>query len=249
MTLLSAIVLFAAGLAAGVINSIAGGGTFLTFPALMLTGLDARAANITSTIALFPMQIGTGYAGRTMAGDAPQISFKALLVTSLMGGIVGAILLVLTPSGFFAHLAPWLMMFATVVFAYGSFLKKPGDLSHAHRLSRNGAIFCQFWISVYGGYFGGGIGFLMLAALTLAGMAIRKAGATKNILAAAMNAASVLIFVFSHDVGWAQVGIAGAASFLGGMAGVRMLHHVNERLLRLIVVLIGLALTAAMFIY
>jgi uncharacterized membrane protein YfcA len=249
MNLLSLLILFAASFGAGIVNTIAGGGSFLTFSALVFSGLDPRAANITSTIALFPMQIGTGYAGRANAGGTETLSFRAFLLISLLGGVVGAFLLLLTPSAVFAHLVPWLILFATAIFAYGSFFKKPGDLAAGYHLGRICSVLTQFCISIYGGYFGGGIGFLMLAALTLAGMTIRKAGATKNILAAFMNAAAVFIFLFSHDIGWQQVGITAVASMLGGFVGVKVLHQVNERILRIIVIVIGLALTVAMFAY
>ena len=242
------VVLAMAFVAAGVLNALAGGGSFLTFPALLLTGLDARAANITSTLALFPMQVSTGFAGRGMAGDAPNLSFREMFIVSLFGGSVGAILLLLTPSNVFARMVPWLILFATLLFAYGSFWRRPVAADAAHRIDRRASLLMQAGISIYGGYFGGGIGFLMLAALTLAGMAIRKAGATKNILAAAMNAAAVLVFVFSNAIGWWQAAVGAAASMAGGALGVRLLHRVNERALRLAVVVIGLALTVAMFI-
>ena len=252
MSTLSILVLLAASFAAGIMNALAGGGSFLTFPSLLLSGLNPLAANITSTIALFPMQVSSGYAGRSLAGDAPQLSFKALFGLSLAGGIVGAFLLVETPPSFFERLVPWLILFATAVFAYGSFVKKPSDLAgESPVIGTRGAVICQLLISVYGGYFGGGIGFLMLAALTLAGMDIRKAGATKNILAAVMNAAAVVVFIalFFHKIGWAQVGISAFGAILGGMIGVRCLHRVNERILRIAVVCIGCALTIAMFVY
>jgi uncharacterized membrane protein YfcA len=250
MSALAIIVLFAANFAAGIMNTIAGGGSFLTFPSLLFSGLDPRAANITSTLALFPMQVSSGYAGRQMAGGTQQLSFKVLIVISLIGGIIGALLLLITPPAFFAKLVPWLIMLATAIFAYGSFVKKPGDLAAEYKhMGKTGSMVAQFGISIYGGYFGGGIGFLMLAALTLAGMHIRKAGATKNILAAVMNASAVFIFLFSHDIGWLQVGIGAAASILGGLLGVRMLRVVNERILRITVVVIGSALTLFMFMY
>ena len=242
-------ILFAASFAAGIQNTVAGGGSFLTFPVLLLTGLDPRAANITSTIALFPMQVSTGYAGRKMAADTPHLSFKALFIISLLGGILGAGLLLLTPPAFFAHLVPWLILFATSLFAYGSFVKKPGTAETGHSLGRNGMILCQFLISIYGGYFGGGIGFLMLAALTLAGVAVRQAGASKNILAAAINAAAVAVFLFSHEIGWIQVAVSATGALLGGWVGVRILHRINERILRIAIVVIGLILSVAMFIY
>ncbi|MDD3287856.1 MAG: sulfite exporter TauE/SafE family protein [Alphaproteobacteria bacterium] len=249
MIIVSFLIFFAAAFAAGIINALAGGGSFLTFPALLLTGLDARAANITSTIALFPMQLSTGYAGRKMAGDSPSLSLKELCGISLIGGVIGASLLLLTTPAFFAKLVPWLILFATVVFAYGSFRKKPDEIHSHYHLGRAGSILSQFLISIYGGYFGGGIGFLMLAALTLGGMAIRKAGATKNILAGIMNASAVIIFLFSKDIAWAQAGVGIVGSVLGGFVGVRLLHKVNERLLRTAIVVLGLALTVAMFTF
>src|SRR5579862_7911402 len=171
------LVLFLAALWAGVQNALAGGGSFVTLPALMFTGMDARAANITSTIALFPAQIATALTGRTLVTGAAGLSFRALVTISLLGGAIGAVLLLVTPSSIFAHLVPWLVLFATAVFAWGSFGPKRENAGH---LPRPATIAAQFGISVYGGYFGGGIGFLMLAALTAAGLAMRKAGPTKN---------------------------------------------------------------------
>jgi uncharacterized membrane protein YfcA len=230
-------------------NTLAGGGSFLTFPALLYSGLDPRAANITSTAMLFPMQVGTGYAGRAHAGGMAQLSFRALMGLSFAGGVLGAGLLLLTPPTFFARLVPWLILFATLLFAYGSFIRKPPAADHAPTMGRASAALCQFFIGIYGGYFGGGIGFLMLASLTLAGMPIRKAGATKNILAAIMNAAAVLLFAFSHSIGWLQAATGAVASLGGGLLAVRFLTRVNERMLRICVVVLGSALTLAMFYY
>src|SRR3954463_15261465 len=109
-------ILFLAALWAGVQNALAGGGSFITLPALILAGMDARAANITSTVALFPGQVATGLAGRKLATGAERLSFKALLLISLAGGVVGALLLLATPPSFFAHLVPWLVLFATALF-------------------------------------------------------------------------------------------------------------------------------------
>lgn len=243
MTLL---VLFLAALWAGCQNALAGGGSFVTLPALMLTGMDARAANITSTIALFPAQIATALTGRSLVTGAAGLSFRALVMISLAGGAIGAVLLLVTPSSFFAHLVPWLVLFATLVFAWGSFAPKRDSRAH---LSRLGAAGAQFAISIYGGYFGGGIGFLMLAALTAAGLGMRNAGATKNALAGVMNASAVLIFVFSPQVHWLQAGIASAGAIAGGILGGLLLHRLNERLLRVAIVLIGIALSIGLFIH
>ena len=239
-------ILFIASIWAGVQNAIAGGGSFITLPALMLTGMDARAANITSTIALFPAQLVTGATGRAHVSGAGGLSFKALVIISLIGGALGAVLLLVTPSSFFAALVPWLVLFATAIFAWGSF--RPKKEGASGRLGRTGAGVAQFLISIYGGYFGGGIGFLMLAALSAAGLAIRAAGATKNMLAGAMNFSALLIFLFSPQVHWLPAAIACAGSVGGGYAGGMMVNKVNEKSLRLLVVLIGIALTVGLFL-
>src|SRR5581483_9094644 len=116
MFLLLALVAFIAG----VQNALAGGGSFLTFPALLVSGLDPRAANITSTIALFPGQVATGLAGRRDVTGLPSLSLRALFLISLIGGAVGAYLLLATPESVFSALVPWLVLFATAVFAWGS---------------------------------------------------------------------------------------------------------------------------------
>lgn len=238
--------LFFAALWAGAQNALAGGGSFITLPALMLTGMDARAANITSTIALFPGQVSTGLTGRKLVVGAEDLSFRALFIISLAGGAVGALLLLATPPTFFAKLVPWLVLFATGVFAWGSFGPRR---SVGPTLGRFGAGTAQFLISIYGGYFGGGIGFLMLAALTMAGLAVRNAGASKNMLAAAMNASAVAIFLFSPEVRWLQALVAALGSIIGGVAGGYMLHRISERWLRIVVILIGVALTIGLFLH
>jgi uncharacterized membrane protein YfcA len=238
------LVLFLASLWAGIQNALAGGGSFITLPSLMLTGMDARAANITSTVALFPAQIATGWTGRKNVQGAAGLPFRVLVIISLVGGALGAVLLLVTPPSFFAHLVPWLVLFATTVFAWGSFGPKRQGPPRLNRLSAAGA---QFGIAIYGGYFGGGIGFLMLAALTAAGVMLRTAGATKNVLAAVMNASAVLIFVFSPEVRWIAAGVSSAGAIIGGIAGGLMLQKVNEKVLRFVVVLIGIALTIGLF--
>src|SRR5690348_15144265 len=226
--MLPLIILFFASLWAGAQNALAGGGSFITLPSLMFTGMDARAANITSTVALFPGQIATGWTGRTLVTGAAGLAFWILVAISLAGGAIGAMLLLITPPSFFAHLVPWLVLFATGIFAWGSFGPKRADKPPP--LNRWSAAGAQFLISIYGGYFGGGIGFLMLAALTAAGLLIRNANATKNVLAGVMNASAVAIFVFSPQVHWLQAGIACIGAVIGGFIGGHMVTRVNQKL-------------------
>jgi len=240
------VILFLVAVWAGVQNALAGGGTFLTLPALMFTGMNALAANITSTVALFPGQITSSWGGRSHVAGTGGLSFRALVMISFLGGILGAVLLLVTPSDIFKALVPWLVLFATSVFAYGSFVPRKADRPPV--LGKLGAGLAQFCISVYGGYFGGGIGFLMLAALTAAGLAIRSANATKNVLAGVMNASAVAIFVFSPQVHWPQAAIACVGAAIGGVIGGHMVSRVNQKVLRVSAVLIGIALTIGLFI-
>ncbi|HEX4181031.1 MAG TPA: sulfite exporter TauE/SafE family protein [Caulobacteraceae bacterium] len=240
------IILFLAAFWAGAQNALAGGGSFVTLPALIFSGLDARAANITSTIALFPGQTTTGLVGRKLVSGAGRLSFRALVIISLAGGAIGAVLLLATPAAFFAKLLPWLVLFATSVFAWGSFFRRPSE-NQAH-LNPAAAAAIQFCIAIYGGYFGGGIGFLMLAALTIAGLGVRAAGATKNMLASVMNASAVLIFVFTPGLDWSRIGVVAVGAIVGGVAGGWLLRRVDEKLLRGFVVIIGVALTIGLFV-
>jgi len=239
-------ILFVVAIWAGIQNALAGGGSFVLLPTLMLTGLDARAANIASTLALFPGQVTTGLVGRNNVSGLGGLSFKWLMIISVVGGAIGAALLLLTPSSFFAHLVPWLVLFATALFAYGSFFQKPKEDGGA-RVGPKGAAAMQFAIAIYGGYFGGGIGFLMLAALTAAGLAVRTAGATKNVLASVMNAAAVAIFIFTPGIPWLRVAMICVGAILGGYAGAHALKRVDEKLIRGFVVLLGICLTVALF--
>lgn len=237
---------FLAGVWAGLQNALAGGGSFVTLPALMLTGMSPLAANITSTVALFPGQVTSGWAGRRLVSGVAGLPFMALFGVSVVGGALGAMLLLNTPSSVFSALVPWLVLFATAVFAWGSFFRRQGEAGH--HVGPRGAVLLQFLIAIYGGYFGGGIGILMLAALTLAGMATRNAGATKNVLAAVMNASAVALFATSPEVHWLQALVLGGGAIAGGLLGAWALHRVNEKALRLAVVGIGLALTVGLFL-
>lgn len=242
--MLPLLILFAAAILAGAMNALAGGGSFVTLAALLLAGLDARAANITSTVALFPGQVSSGLAGRRLVTGVPDLRFRALAMISLAGGVIGAVLLLATPVSLFARLVPWLVLFATAVFAWGSF-RPPAE---GGRLGREIAGGLQFLIAIYGGYFGGGIGFLMLAALTAAGLPLRNAGATKNALAGMMNASAVLIFLFSPSVAWFQAAIVCVGAIIGGLLGTWALRRANERLLRAGVVIVGVLLTIGLFV-
>jgi hypothetical protein len=235
-----------AGFYAGAQNTLAGGGSFITFPALLLAGLNPLAANITSTIALFPNQITSSLAGRHLAGDVCELSLSKLFLTSVAGGMAGALLLLVTPVSIFAHLLPWLVLFATLIFSWGSFRKKPLHAASAIPIPFLLAI--QFLIGVYGGYFGGGIGFLMLAMLIVAGQQIRTATASKNILAMAMNASAVSFFIFSSQVDWIAVLALATGGIGGAFLGNWLLPRIPEKILRGFIVLVGFTLVVWLFL-
>ena len=245
MTLTLAL-LFAASVWAGAQNSLAGGGSFITFPALLLAGMNPLVANVTSTVALFPSQALAGWTTRGMAAGAGSVGLRTLVLISLVGGAFGAALLLVTPAPYFARMVPYLTLFATGLFAWGSFGRKPG--AEAPRMSPRTMLAIQAAIAVYGGYFGGGIGFMMLAALTMAGVAVRAASASKNILAGAMNAAAVAVFAFSPSVRWGPAAVVCAGSMLGGYGGAWLLSRVPEKLLRAGIVAVGLLLTVGLFL-
>jgi uncharacterized membrane protein YfcA len=244
-SMLSLTGIFLAGLYAGTQNVLAGGGSFITFPSLLLAGLNPLSANITSTIALFPSQIVSAFHGKNLTGDVHTVRLRTLFQWSVIGGILGGILLLNTPISIFSKLVPWLVLFATVVFTWGAFRKKKPE-GHSH-LSPRGICLTQLLIGIYGGYFGGGIGILMLAALTMAGQSVRMATATKNWLAMSMNAAAVGIFLFSSHIDWLAASSLGLGGIGGGFLGGWLLHRLPEKFLRGFVILIGYLLTGWLF--
>jgi len=243
--------LFWGGLGAGAQNALAGGGSFVTLPALMLAGLDPKLANITSTMALFPGQITTGIAGRKLVSGAERLSFRALALISLVGGVAGAALLIVTPVRVFGAMVPWLVLAATGIFAWSTLGRKrggkKGDAPPEPPPAWVSAVI-QSVIAVYSGFFGGGAGIITLAALTLARMPIRNAGGTKNVLVSLSNLAAALVFALSGTVAWSFALVLGSGSVLGGYLGARLLTVLPEKVLRVGVILIGLGLTAGLFL-
>ena len=246
MTLPMLLLLLAAGLWAGAQNALAGGGSFITLPALIAAGLDPKLANITSTVALFPGQITTGFAGRSLVTGAERLSFRSLAVIAFAGGIGGAFLLIATPSKVFAAMVPWLVLAATVLFAWSSFGPKPKAASAPPPAWVT--VLTQSIIGLYGGFFGGGAGIMTLASLTLARLPVRNAGGTKNVLVAISNLAAAVVFAASGAVAWTAALVLGLGAMAGGWLGARALKVLPERVLKIGVVAIGLALTVGLFL-
>ena len=233
-----------AGFGAGFINALAGGGSFLTFPSLLAAGLPAIDANATSTVALFPAQVATTYAYRSTLReslDDPRINGKILAIISLVGGLAGALLLLATPESIFARSVPFLLGGATLVFAFGMVM--PKDAAKP-LLGPIGILIAQALVSIYGGYFGGGIGILMLAALTLYGLHdIVLMNSLKMLLAALMNATATAAFVLSGRIHWLEAVILSAGSIAGGFAGAHAGSRIPPLYVRLFVIVIGVVLS------
>jgi uncharacterized membrane protein YfcA len=238
-----------ASFTAGFINVLAGGGSFLTLPAFIAAGVPPIAANASSTVALFPGQIATGISSREGIAAAAQdhrINVPALAVISLAGGLLGGLLLLVTPASLFSRIIPWLILFATLVFAGGNVARAD---SARFRLNRTGVLIAQGFVSIYGGYFGGGIGILMLAALTLYGLRdIWLMNSLKILLAVLMNAAAVVTFIVAGLVRWDLAIVAAIAAIIGGYAGVHASRRLPQRIVKGFVIVIGLVLTVYFFV-
>ena len=237
------LILIAAAFIGGALNSLAGGGTLVTFPALLFAGLNPIDANASSVVALFPGTFAGAWAYRRSILAVAEFSLAGFLALSLVGGLVGALLLLFTPVSIFAGLVPWLILFATLVFAAGNFA--PLKMMERIRLGRRGALAALFVIAIYGGYFGGGIGFLMLAAFTLFGMRdINAMNGLKMALVGLMTVAAIVAFIAADVVRWPQTLPMLASSVVGSYAAAHWAQRLDQRLVKAVVIVLGTGLTA-----
>jgi uncharacterized membrane protein YfcA len=241
------VLLFATAFLAGILNAVAGGGTFLTFPALVFTGVPPIIANASSTVAVFPGSFASAWAYRRDFVPFERVGLWPMLAVSLMGGIAGALLLLWTPARTFDRLIPWLLLGATLLFGFGRQLTPL--LQRLVTIGPAGLLAIQLAIAVYGGYFGGAIGILMLALYGLFGLDdLNAMNASKTLFAGTMNAAAVVCFIIAGKVWWPQTLIMLVAAILGGYAGARIARRIDPVWLRLGVTAIGLTMSAAFFL-
>ena len=238
------VVAFAAAFAAGAINSVAGGGTLVTYPSLVWLGMPENVANATSTAALWPGSLGSVWGYRRELRGADSRLF-ALVVPSVIGGIAGAVLLELTPNDTFKHLVPFLILFATVLFMAQDPLQRRFNLAEAHGARSHWlswTMVFQLGVAVYGGYFGAGIGILMLAALSLMGHTdIHRMNAVKNLLAVCINSLAGLYLLFFSDLVVPRDALVMAVGAIaGGIAGAGAARRLGRPAVRRIVITIGL---------
>jgi uncharacterized membrane protein YfcA len=249
-----AILLFFAGAIAGTLNAVAGGGTFVSFPALLFSRVPAVPANATNTVALWP-----GLAASSVAYlkhlSAPTRLMVPLLLTSVVGGWAGALLLLRTPQHTFLNLVPWLLLGGTLLFAFGNRIRvmagRAAIVDDLRQLSWQAIAFTsilEFLLAVYGGYFGAGIGFATLGMLAALGMRdILAMGAIRTLLAAAINAAAVVTFIWAGAVLWPQFVVMVTGALTGGWFGARYAQKADPQKMRYFVIGVGLAMSAYFF--
>ncbi len=247
-----AAVAFGSAFLAGAINSVAGGGTLVSFPTLIWLGLNSVAANATSTVAIWPGTVGSAWGYRRELGQA-EPRFLALIVPSVVGGLAGALLLRLTPPAIFDRLVPFLILFATILLMAQDpvqrRLKTGGAGARVTARWLIGGMLFQLGVGVYGGYFGAGIGILMLAALSILGLKdIHEMNSLKVVFGGSVNGIAALYFVWARMVYWPYVLLMAVGAIAGGYGGAGVARRLGGKTVRRIVIAIGFGMALSLFI-
>ena len=250
LTFQTILFLFVAGALGGALNSVAGGGSFIAFPALLFTGVPPIPANATNTIALWTAAAASGGAYRKRLNIARRLMIP-LFTASLIGGVIGAFLLLKTPAHTFMRVLPWLTLGATLLFAFGRKIagSRKSIIDHeATSAALIGATLFQFAVAIYGGYFGGGMGIVMLAMLAALGMTdIHSMNALKSVMGFVINGVAVVTFVIARAVYWKHGLIMIAGGLLGGYLGAHYAQKLPQVWIRWFVVLVGAGMTVYFF--
>jgi uncharacterized protein len=238
--------IFLAGLLAGAMNSAAGGGSFVTLPVLTLVGVPPLIANTTSTVALFPGSFASAWAYRKDFKPFDGVSFKALFLASITGGLVGALLLLFTPGKAFDAIFPWLLLVGMLAFSFGR--QAGAALRRVVNIGTPTLLVTQFLLAIYGGYFGGAVGIMTLAVWSLFFISdLTSLNAAKTLLVGCMNATAVVCFVIAGKIWWHEGLIMLAAAVVGGYIGARVARKVNPARLRLGITALTFLMTALVF--
>jgi uncharacterized membrane protein YfcA len=245
------VILFAAGILGGALNSVAGGGSFVLFPALLFTGVPPVPANATNTVALWVGTTASGGAYRKKLSISKRVMVP-LVLTSIIGGLIGAFLLLRTPQQTFMRVLPWLMLGATLLFTFGKYLSGwfAGGIEHE---ASTAALFVasvfELVVAVYGGYFGGGLGFMNLAMLAALGMTdIHAMNALKVVLGAIINGVAVVTFIAARAIYWPQGIVTTLGAIVGGYFGAHYAMKLPQVWVRTFVILVGFAMTVYFFV-
>ncbi|MDO5290344.1 MAG: sulfite exporter TauE/SafE family protein [Pseudomonadota bacterium] len=241
-------VLALAALGAGALNAVAGGGTFLTFPALVWAGVPPIAANATSAFAVMPGYAGSALGFRAELAALPRALLAREMLICAVGGVAGALLLLITPARLFAGIVPWLLLFATALFALGPQLARWAG-SQAQQASGGAARWLGLLaVAVYGGYFNGGLGILLMALYLLVGEArLNTVNALKNLNSLVLSVVSVAAFAVGGAIVWPQGLWMALFATLGGFAGARLARRLPVRVVRAIVIATGLVMAGLFF--
>ena len=236
-----------AGLIAGMMNALAGGGTFVTLPALIAAGVSSVNANTTSTVALFPGQLTSTWAYRDGLGSIGSVPLRSLLIATFVGGALGAVLLLRTPIKTFDVVLPWLLAIATASLAFGSRLGEM--LRRRWRIGAPTVLAVQFCLGIYGGYFGGGVGIMMMAVWSLLGdRTLKSFNAPRTLLVCAANTVAVLIFIAAGAVRWREGLVLLAAAILGAYCGSLIGRRAPAGAIRAVTVWLSVGITLAFFV-
>ena len=249
---LTIVVLASAAFGAGVLNAIAGGGSFLTFPALVFAGVPPIMANATSALAVSPGYLGSTWGFKSELRALPRRLLTQELLVAATGGVIGALLLLVTPSSVFSNLVPWLLLFATLLFALGPTLTALRTTGHARGEAtslRSWRLVCLMVVCVYGGYFNGGLGILMLAMYGLVGESrLNTTNALKNINSLVLSLLSVATFVWADLIVWREGLLMMACATAGGFMGAKLAKRLPAFWLRALVITTGMVMTAVFFV-
>jgi uncharacterized membrane protein YfcA len=239
--------LIVAGLIAGTMNAIAGGGSFVGFPAMVLAGLPPIAANATNTVALFPGTIASTWAYRSQLRGIAGIGLRLMVPVTFAGGAIGAVLLLVTPGAAFDVVVPWLLLLATLTFAAGP---RPGLwLRERVRISRSKLLVVQLILAIYGGYFGGAIGLMMMAVWTLIDTSdLKVLAGSRTLLVSTANGAAVICFLAAGVVRIPEMLAMMLSAIAGGYFGARLALYLPARILRLFIVALSAIVTAGFFL-
>jgi hypothetical protein len=254
MTWGEAILLAASAVAAGAVNAVAGGGTMITFPTLLLVRTPAVVANATSTLALVVGTFG-GLFGYRRQLTATRGWLQRFVPVSVVGGLVGAILLTVTGEKLFAHLVPFLLLFATLVFVaqgairrFAGFEPTGSQAPHPHSRAVGLAVIYQLGVALYGGYFGAGIGILMLASLAFIGLTdIHEMNALKTVLGSLINLVAALYFISAGLINWPKAGVMTIGALAGYFLGAHYAQRISQQRVRQLITAIGFAISAVLF--
>jgi uncharacterized membrane protein YfcA len=225
------------------LNAVAGGGSFFTFPALIFTGVPVLNANATSTVSLWPGAFSSAYTLRKKLGVERKLLIQFVIV-SLIGSIIGTTLLLLTPDKVLNKLVPFLLLGATLILIFRNQIQHRS----AKYVGKNVALIIQFFIAIYGGYFGGGIGILMLATLSLIGYKeIIQMNSIKSFLGATINGIAVILFIVSGKVYWQEASFMLIAAIFGGVFGTLLLSKVRPVYMNRFIIFVGICLSLVFF--